>query len=232
MTVGLGEKADAAVQFDVLLGLFLDREGIGAGSGWQAPDGDGTAMGIYESRRFDRLAYLGNFAVGEACEHLGCKCSRGRQSTAIWHQCEKRFQIHRLHNLKERIGGVAAQTAHFMTCVAERYAAFSAEVGDFLQSECAVDGIVEVLAVFVERKAGYAPEVVDAVGIVKWHAPARRRGRKGAEKEYPCILGYERRPRMSLYRLLLRLIGVCESCIDVHAIITSYGLLMLTYGAD
>ena len=43
-----------------------------------------------------------------------------------------------------------------------------------------------------------APEVVDPVGVIEWHAPAMRLGRETAQKQNPCILGQEGLKRMLL----------------------------------
>ena len=41
-----------------------------------------------------------------------------------------------------------------------------------------------------------SPEIVNPVGIIKWHAPAMRLGRETAQKQNPCILRQEWFKRM------------------------------------
>ena len=71
--------------------------------------------------------------------------------------------------------------------------AYGGLVEAFLTDDAEVVFIVEM------DKADDAPEVVDPVGVIEWHAPAVGLGRETAQKQYPGVAGQERLERMRLY---------------------------------
>ena len=92
---------------------------------------------------------------------------------------------------KESIGSVVFQAAYLGGSVVEGQASLGAEFLYRGLVEAFFFDYAEVVFIVEMYQADDAPEVVDPVGVIKWHAPAMGLRREAAQKEYLGVLGQE-----------------------------------------
>ena len=164
------------------LGLFLKRQGIGAGGGGHAPEAEGCPVGaghddvhITAHRRYRATEGLGSNAAG--------LLAGGDKGVARRDVSQQSRNVSGGNHLQEGVGGIVAEAPDLACCVVECQAGIGAKrayrslVEPFLTWHAKVRLVPEV------NQSHDAPEVVDPVGVIKRHAPAVRLGREAAQEQ-------------------------------------------------
>ena len=160
-------------------------EGVGAGGGGHAPEGE-----VFE---FD-FAADGRDGAGEAGGGEGGGFfAGGDEGVAAGDLAQEGGDVGGGDDFEEGVGGVVAQASYFTGGVVESEALLSAEGADggFVEAFLLLDA--EVVFVVEVDQAQDAPEVVDPVGVEEGDGPAAGRGREAAEEEDAGAFGEEGR---------------------------------------
>ena len=112
-------------------------------------------------------------------------------------------------DFEEGVGGVVSETAHFARRVVEGEALIGTKGADGGLVEALFGRDAEVVFIGKMDEAHYAPEVVDPVGVVEWHAPAVGLGREAAQEEDAGARGQKWFERMAfgVHGVKLRFLG-------------------------
>ena len=187
----LSDDAGSAEHPLVMLGFFLESEGVGAARRWHAPDVE--AVG-----RSDHRAHAGHLCAGKRGDDAGGFLTRCRDGVTFRHLAKEVEERHGLDNLEIFVRGVAHEAAHLAARVVQGYALFGEQTLDGLEVEESRLAVVERIAVAEKDKPHHKPEIVGAVRVIKIHRPALWLGRECAHYQYLGPVGNERRPGMAL----------------------------------
>ena len=140
-----------------------------------------------------------DWAVECAADNLCGLLASGDNCCAEGDLLQQCGDIGRRYYLEVGIGGVVFEAADLGGGVVECQAVLGTELayGGLVEAFLAYDA--EVVLVVEMDKADDAPEVIDPVGVIEWHAPAVGLGRETAQKQYSGVAGQERLERMRLY---------------------------------
>ena len=121
-----------------------------------------------------------NWAIESVADDLGGFLASGYNCVAMWYLLQQCGDIGRCYYFQEGIGGVVFQAYDFCCGIVEGQT--------FLDAEFAYIGLIETFffdyaeSVFIIEmdQTHDAPEVVDPVGVIEWHAPTVGLGRETA----------------------------------------------------
>lgn len=187
----LSDDAGSAEHPFVILGFFLESEGICAARRWHAPDVE--AVG-----RSDHRAHAGHLCAGKRGDDAGGFFAGCCDGVTFRHFAQQVVKWDGFDDIEIFVRGVAHEAAHLAARVVQGYAGFGEQALDGFEVEYTRLAVVERIAVAEEDKSHHKPEIVGAVRVIKIHRPALWLGRECAHYQYLGPVGNERRPGMAL----------------------------------
>lgn len=187
----LSDDAGSAEHPLVMLGFFLESEGICAARRWHAPDVE--AVG-----RSDHCAHAGHLCAGKRGDDAGGFLAGCCDGVTFRHFAQQVVKWDGFDDIEIFVRGVAHEAAHLAARVVQGYALFGEQTLDGLEVEYTRIAVVECIAVAEKYKSHHKPEIVRSVGIIEIHRPAFWLWWKGSHYQYFRSVGHERRPGMAL----------------------------------
>ena len=175
------------------IGLFFQRQGIGAGGGRHAPESEGGGnLHPFPDGRNGAVEPLGNYAGG--------LFSGGDEHPAVRDTGQQGRDVGGGDHFQEGVGGVVPEPPHFAGRVVEGQAFVGTELPDQSLVEALFPGDAEMVFVGKVDQADDAPEVVDPVGVVKRYAPAVGLRWEAPQEKHPGAFREEWLEGVTLYR--------------------------------